>query len=151
MTFRTTILAVMAVSVAWAQAADDEPGRGVARLSLIEGNEVSVRRADSGDIIAAAVNSAVVVQDEVILGLGSRTELQFDWANMLRLSANTAVRLGELEYQRYIVQLAKGTVTWRVLRDQNAYVEISTPTVSVRPIKAGTYRVSVGDEKKKKG
>ncbi len=146
MTFRTTILAVMAVGVTWAQAADDEPGRGVARLSLIQGNDVSVRRGDSGDVVAAAVNAPVVVQDEVIIGLGSRAELQFDWANMLRLSANTAVRLGELEYQRYIVQLAKGTITWRVLRDQDAYVEISTPTVSVRPVRTGTYRVTVGED-----
>src|SRR3954454_4511871 len=98
MTFRTTILAVMAVGVTWAQAADDEPGRGVARLSLIQGSDVSVRRGDSGDVIAARANAPVVVQDEVIIGLGPRAELQFDWANMLRLSANTAVRLGELEY-----------------------------------------------------
>src|SRR4051794_15902161 len=123
MTFRTTILVVMAVGVAWSQAADDEPGPGVVRLSVIDGGDVSVRRGDSGDLIAAAVNAPVVVQDEVITGLVSRTELQFDWANLLRLSANSAVRLGELEYQRYIVQLAKGTVTWRVVRDQNAYIE----------------------------
>jgi hypothetical protein len=37
-------------------------------------------------------------------------------------------------------------VTWRVLREQDAYVEISTPSVSVRPVRKGTYRVTVHDD-----
>jgi hypothetical protein len=121
---------------------DDGPGRGVARISLLNG-DVSVRRGDSGDMIAAGVNAPLVVQDRVMTGSASRTELQFDWANFLRVAANAEVRLAELEHQRYIVQVARGTVTWRVLRDHDAYIEVSTPSVSVRPVRKGTYRVTV--------
>src|SRR5436190_9330348 len=106
----------------------DGPGRGVARISVING-DVSVRRGDSGDVIAAAANSPLVVQDRLLTGTGSRAEIQFDWANMIRLSGDAEVRLAELEYKRYIVQVARGTVTFRVLRDQEADVELSTPSV----------------------
>jgi hypothetical protein len=129
----------------WAQVPEEEPGRGVVRISLLNG-DVSIRRGDSGDYIAAAVNAPLVVEDRILTGAGSRTELQFDWANMLRVSANAEVRLAELENKRYIVQVARGTVTWRVLREQDAYVEISTPSVSVRPVRKGTYRVTVHDD-----
>ncbi len=123
---------------------DDGPGRGVARLSLISG-DVSVRRGDSGDWVAAAVNAPLVVQDRVLTGVGSRAEVQFDWANMIRLSANTEVSLTELEHRRYQVGLARGTVMLRVLRDIDAEIEVNTPSVSVRPVRKGSYRITVTD------
>ena len=128
---------------AWAQ--DEGPGRGVARISVING-DVSVRRGDSEDVIAAAVNSPLVVQDRLLTGPTSRAEVQFDWANMIRLASDAEVRFAELEYKRYIVQVARGTATFRVLRDQDADVEVSTPSVSVRPVKRGTYRISVHED-----
>ena len=138
----------IAVAVALPSRADDSeegPGRGVARISLLNG-DVSVKRGDSGDLVAAALNSPLVVQDRIFTGAASRTEIQFDWANMIRLSSNTEIRLAELEYKRYIVQVARGTVTFRVLRDQEADVEISTPSVAVRPFKKGEYRVTVHED-----
>ena len=129
---------------AWAQ--DEEvPGRGVARLSLING-DVSVRRGDSGDWMAGAVNTPLVVPDRVLTGAASRAEVQLDWANMLRLAANTEVRLSELEQQRYQVQVARGTVMLSVLRDSSAEVEVNTPNVSVRPVKKGLYRITVRED-----
>ena len=126
--------------------ADTEgPGRGVARISVLSG-DVSVKRGDSGDWIAAAVNAPLVVQDRLLTGSGSRAEIQFDWANMIRLSTNAEVRLSELEHRRYQIQVARGTTTFRVLRDSDADVEISTPSVSVRPLKRGEYRVTVLDD-----
>ena len=62
---------------------------------------------------------------------------------MIRLGNSTEVRLSQLEFKQYQVQIAAGTTTFRVLRDNDAQVEISTPTVSVRPVRAGTYRISV--------
>jgi hypothetical protein len=120
----------------------DEPGRGVARISLING-DVSVRRGDSGDLVAAAINAPLVVEDHVLTGPGSRAEVQFDWANMIRLDSNSEIRLAELEYNRYIIQVATGRVTFSVLRDTDADVEISTPSVSVRPVQKGDYRITV--------
>ena len=140
------LLAVVALALAaplWAQPQDeDRPGRGVARISLING-DVSVRRGDSGDIVAAAVNGPLVVEDRVLTGPGSRAEIQFDWSNMLRMAGDAEIRLSELEYRRYQIQLAQGLVTFRVLRDIDADVEISTPSVSVRPTRKGEYRIHV--------
>ncbi len=124
----------------WAQ--EDEPGRGVARISLING-DVSIRRGDSGDWVAAAPNSPLVVYDQVLTGPGSRAEVQFDYANLLRLSSDTEVRIAELENRRYQVQMARGTVMISVLRDSDADFEVDTPNVSVRPVKRGMYRITV--------
>ncbi len=145
---RRTISKALAVGflftlTAWAE--DDEPGRGVARLSLIYG-DVSVRRGDSGDWVAASVNAPLVVEDHVLTGSGSRAEVQFDYANFLRLAADADVRLAALEQRRYQVQVARGTVMMRVLRNSDAEVEIDTPNVSVRPTKKGAYRIEVHDD-----
>jgi len=141
---RLTALAGVLAGLAWCQE-EDGPGRGVARLSVING-DVSVRRGDSGDWVAAAINAPLVVQDHVLTGPSSRAEVQFDWANMIRLASNTEIRLAELEYHRYQVQLSRGTVMLRVLRDTDAEIEVNTPSVSVRPTRKGSYRVTVNDD-----
>jgi len=130
-----------------AQAPDDYdgPGRGVARLSLING-DVSVRRGDSGDWIAGVVNAPLVADDSVNTGQNSRAEVQFDWANMIRLAGNSEIVLAQLDNDRYIIRIVRGTSTFRVLRDSNAEVELSTPNVSVRPLKKGIYRVTVRED-----
>ncbi len=149
---KPTILAVLLASAmlpAWAQApapqpADDgyAPEHGVARLSVVNG-EVSIRRGDSGELTAAALNGPLVMNDHVATGPGGRAEVQFDWGNMIRIGPETEVRLGDLQDRHYLVQIAIGTTSFRVLRNSGADVEISTPTVSVRPLDEGTYRVSV--------
>jgi hypothetical protein len=122
-----------------------DPGdaeHGVARLSLFQGN-VSVRHGDAGELTAAAINAPLVATDRVVTGDVGRAEVQFDAMNMIRLGPASEVRLSELQYKSYQVQIAEGTVMFRVLRDNDAQVEISTPTVSLRPLRAGTYRVLV--------
>ena len=124
---------------------DEAPGRGVARISLING-DVSVRRGDSGDWVAAAINSPVIAPDSVFVGGGSRAEVQLDYANLIRLGANTEVRFAQLEQRRYQLQVGRGTVTYTVLRDSDRDVDLSTPNVSVRPLRKGSYRVTVRDD-----
>ena len=137
--------ALIAASIpypALAQDDDDGPGRGVARISLING-DVSVRRGDTGEFVAAAINSPVVVQDRVVTGVNSRAEVQLDYSNYIRLAGEAEIRLSELEYRRYQVQVARGLVTVNVLRDSDADVEIATPAISIRPNKRGIYRIVV--------
>ena len=124
-----------------AQDADDAK-RGVARLSLIEG-DVSVQRGDSGELVAAAVNAPLTAQDRILTGPSSRAEIQIDSASVMRLGANAEVGMAELEYRRAILQMARGTATFRVLRDSTADIEVDTPNVSVRPSRQGTYRITV--------
>jgi hypothetical protein len=141
------LIAAMLAGPAAARAEDDDnPGRGVARVSVVNG-DVSVRRGDSGDWVAAAVNAALVVEDTIATGPNSRAEVQFDSANVLRLGPDAEVRLSELEQARYQVQVARGTVEFSVLRESEADVDVSTPAVSVRPSRAGRYRIHVaGDQ-----
>lgn len=120
----------------------DAPDRGVARVSAMMGN-VSVRRGDSGEAVAAVVNAPLVAGDRVVTSDTGRAEVQFDFANLVRLGPSTEVRLSELAYHHYQIQIATGTTIFRVVRETDAQVEISTPSVAVRPLKAGVYRVSV--------
>src|SRR6185295_6849130 len=124
---------------------DSDAGRGVARISILNG-DVSVRRNDSGEYAAAAINAPVVAGDSIATGPSARTELQFDSANMLRIGHDSEVRLTDLESGRIGLQVARGTLTYSLPRESGAQVEISTPTVSVRPLNRGAVRVSVLDD-----
>ncbi|HUA82843.1 MAG TPA: DUF6600 domain-containing protein, partial [Bryobacteraceae bacterium] len=114
----------------------------VARISFMFGN-VSVRRGDSADLIAAAVNAPLTAGDRVVTGDNGRAEVQLDYANFFRLAPGSEVRLGQLQRGRYQVEVAAGTIIYRVLRDSDAQVEISTPSISLRPVHVGVYRLDV--------
>jgi len=124
------------------QADPADRNHGVARISLLNG-DVSVRRGDSGDQVAAAINAPLVVQDVVVTGPASRAELQFDTANRVRFGNDTEVRLSQLTADHFQIQIARGTLTWVVLGDSNPAAEIATPSVAVRPLGRGDYRISV--------
>ena len=147
--FRFSVLAGTVLLVAgWmtpARAQDpDDLKRGVARISLMNG-DVNVRRGDSGEWVAGVINAPLLTDDRIATGQNSRTEVQFDSANILRMGGNAEIRLSQLEAGRYQMELARGTVTFRVLRPSNANVEVDTPSVSVRPSKIGIYRITVND------
>jgi hypothetical protein len=122
----------------------DDLKRGVARISLMSG-DVSVRRGDSGDWVAGVINAPLLTADQISTGPNSRAEVQFDSANMLRIGGNAEIHLAQLEDRRYQMDLARGTVTFRVLRASDANVEVDTPSVSVRPSRQGSYRITVED------
>jgi FecR protein len=119
--------------------------RGVARISLIQG-EVSIRRGDSGDWVAAANNAPLMTDDRISTGPNARAEVQFDAANTLRIGPGAEVRFTDLENRRFLMQLARGTVTFRVLRASDADAEVDTPSVSARPKQIGAYRISVTED-----
>jgi hypothetical protein len=126
-----------------AQTADDLQ-RGVARISSMDG-DVSVRRGDSGDWVAGIVNAPLLAGDYISTGPNSRAEVQFDSANLLRLGGIGEIHLTTLEADRYQLEMARGTLTFNVIRPSNANIEVDTPNVSVRPSKIGIYRISVAD------
>src|SRR5215469_2841870 len=122
----------------------DDQTHGVARISVMDG-QVSVRRGDAGEWVAGVINAPLMADDTVATGPNSRGEVEFDASNMLRIGGNAEVHLTALEGNRYQMELAKGTVTFRVLRPSGANIEVDTPSVSVRPSKAGIYRINVND------
>ena len=135
------LLAAGALVPARAQDPDDMK-RAVARISLMDG-EVSVRRGDTGDWVAGVINAPLLTDDHIATGPNSRAEVEFDAANILRLGGNAEIHLAQLEYGHYQIEVAHGTVTYRVLRNSSANVEVNTPSISVRPVNQGAYRITV--------
>src|SRR5215831_9092329 len=120
----------------------DEPGRAVARLGILNG-DASIRRGDSAEPVAAAVNAPLMSGDELTVAAGGRAEIQMDVAHFMRIAGDTDVRLADLENGHLQVQLAHGLITWRVLRESQSQAEISTPLVSVHPNGLSVVRVEV--------
>ncbi|MSV30672.1 MAG: hypothetical protein EXQ52_18290 [Bryobacterales bacterium] len=147
MRHRLLLLSTATLMLAGSGFADeiDDPNRGVARISLIFG-DVAVKRGDSGEVIAAAVNTPLVATDSVTTGADSRAEIQLDYSHMVRLGPDSELRLTELADRRYLMQLARGTAHYRVLRDSNSESEVSTHAIAVRPVKKGAYRINVLSE-----
>jgi hypothetical protein len=121
---------------------DDQPGQPVARLSIING-DASVLRGDSGEWTAAVLNAPLVAGDSVSVPPGSRAELQLDNGNFLRINGDSEIRIAAFEGNRTQIQLSRGTVTWRSLRDSSLQAEISTPVVAVHPLRLGAVRIEV--------
>jgi len=104
---------------------------GVARLSLIHG-DVSTRRGDSGEWSAAQLNAPLMAGDKVSTGDASRTEIQLDYANILRLAEHTQANITNLTSKQIQIQLGHGMANYTVLRNSDADAEIDTPNVAIR-------------------
>jgi len=127
------------------QAPPDEPGRAVARISVLSG-DASVTRGDSSNPVAAAVNAPIMAGDSLSLSPGATAELQMDGANFARIAGDSQIRISSLDNGKYQIQLAKGLVTYRVLRQTNAQSEIDTPLIAVRPVGLAAVRVEVAPD-----
>jgi uncharacterized protein DUF6600/FecR-like protein len=134
------VLALFALLPAAAQVAQNDPGVG--RVSFIHG-DVTMQRGDSGDFSSLALNTPLVAGDKVATGEGSRTEVQLDYANILRLDQSSQATIAGLDKNRIQVQLSQGLANYSVLRGSQADVEIDTPNVSIHPGKEGRYRVQI--------
>ncbi len=118
---------------------------GVARISIAQG-DVNVRRGDTGQLEAAAINAPLMASDHLQTSPGSRAEVELDYGNLIRLGPNTDVGFATLQYHRYQMQLGAGTIICRVLRDAGSQAEIDTPSIAVRPLGVGEYRISVTED-----
>src|SRR5580692_5893098 len=103
----------------------DSANHGVARLSMMAGG-VQVAHGNMGELAGAVMNAPLLTEDRVLTDAGGRAEVQFDGANLIRVAGSSEVRMGDLQYKHYQVQIAQGLVTFRVLHDNDAQVEIST-------------------------
>ncbi len=118
---------------------------GVARLSIADG-EVNVRRGDTGEAVAGAINAPLLTQDHVETSPNGRAEVELDSGDAVRLAPSTALGFADLRYHRAQIQLGLGTVLYRVLRPASNDVEIDTPSVGVRAAGTGEFRISVYDD-----
>jgi len=120
----------------------DQPGQPVARIGIING-EASVRRGDSGEWVAAVLNAPLMAGDSISVGPGGSVEMQLDYANFVRLGGDSEIRISQLETGRNQIQVSRGLVTWRMLRDSNALSEISTLVGAIRPLRLASVRAEV--------
>jgi hypothetical protein len=104
---------------------------GVARISLIHG-DVSTQRGDSKDWSAAALNAPVLAGDRVSTGDKARTEIQLDYANMLRLAEHSQANVVQLTHSQIQIQLGHGMANYTVFRNSDADAEIDTPNVAIK-------------------
>jgi Family of unknown function (DUF6600)/FecR protein len=117
--------------------------QGVARVSMTHG-EVSTQRGDSGDWSAAVANQPVMTGDKVSTGDGSRTELQLDFANIVRLGPNSKANIANLTRKDIQIQLSQGILNYTVSKDSETEPEVDTPNVSVHPSHHdGVFRIEV--------
>src|SRR5271155_1539698 len=108
-----------------------EEKNGVARISLIKG-DVSTQRGDNGAWSAAALNAPVLPGDRVSTGDKARTELQLDYANMLRLAEHSQANINTLTRSQITIQLGHGMANYSVFGKSDADAEIDTPNVAIR-------------------
>src|SRR5216683_2444235 len=87
-----------------ADAPPDEPGRPVARLSILNG-DAQIKRADTGEWVAAAVNTPLMAGDSLAVSNNGRAEVQFDSSNFVRVAADSEIRLWNMEDNRLQVQV----------------------------------------------
>ena len=92
--------------------ADDDTGpdpgsstHGVARLSIVTG-DVSVRRGDSGDYVAAAINAPLVASDAIAIGPSGRA-VGIDLTPEMIRTAREAARRARVTNATFQVGLAE--------------------------------------------
>ena len=117
----------------------------VARLSAIQG-DVSMQRGDSGDWVAATVNTPLEAGDRVSTGNGGRAEVQLDYANVIRLDENSTIKITDLTATHIQVQVGQGLVEYSVFKNSQTDAEIDTPNSAVHPLRDGDYRIQVNGD-----
>jgi len=129
------------------QGQDENPQTqpAVARLSAIQG-DVSMQRGDSGDWVAATVNTPLEAGDRVSTGNGGRAEVQLDYANVIRLDENSTIKITDLTRTHIQIQAGQGLVEYSVFKNNQTDAEIDTPNSAVHPLRSGDYRIQVNGD-----
>jgi hypothetical protein len=116
------------------------------RVSYIHG-DLSTQHSDSGEWVAATINTPIVYGDRISTGKRSRAEIQLDHANVLRMADESTANVVNLSRTQIQLQIAQGLVNYDVLRNSEANVEIETPNVAIRPqMNGGSYRITVNSD-----
>jgi hypothetical protein len=110
---------------------------------MIDGN-LSTQRGDSGDWVADTINTPVMPGDTLSTGPKSRTEVQLDYANVLRLADNAVAKVADLTEGRIQIQVSQGLVDYVVIRDgDTSNTEVDSPNLAVHPLGRGVFRIRV--------
>ena len=104
---------------------------------------VSTQRGDSGDWSAAALNQPVVGGDKVSTAAGARAEVQLDFANILRLGANSKANIANFTKTAFRFKSGRDCQLHGI-QESDTEPEIDTPNVAVHPAHHdGIFRIEV--------
>ncbi|HTV74422.1 MAG TPA: FecR domain-containing protein [Candidatus Acidoferrales bacterium] len=137
-------LALPVLLFSFAAAPAHAQSTGSAQVSAVDGN-VDFQHGDDGTPEAVTVNTSLAPGDYLTTHDG-RAEVQFDSNVMLRLSSNTQVRFDDIDTESRALVVDEGTIELRVVHDAATYPDIQTPSLTIDPIHAGAYRISVLDD-----
>jgi uncharacterized protein DUF6600 len=141
---RILVLATLAGAFAFAQDAEDPPGRA-ARLSYLSGT-VSFQPGGVDDWVPATLNRPLTTGDRLWTEPGARAEANIGSA-ALRLNGKTNFAFLNLTDQTAQIQLSLGSLSVRLRRlDEQETFEIDTPQVAFSLLRSGEYRVDVNEE-----
>jgi FecR protein len=121
--------------------AEAAPGP-VARVDALSG-DVAIQRGDDNSTLAAVPNAPVLGADYITTGQDGRAEVGFDGRSAVRLGENVQIRFVDVDPANRQMQLAAGTIELRLFGDTDGQSTIDTPSISVIPRTAGSFRVSV--------
>ncbi|MBV8281827.1 MAG: FecR domain-containing protein [Candidatus Eremiobacteraeota bacterium] len=139
----SSALSLVAIGIVHASALADDVG--VARISVLSGS-VTLKRADSGDSVAAAINAPVNAGDYLVTSDGARAEVQFDGSDVVRMDSDAQARFTSVEGPANSLQLAQGTVEVKSLARSAGQPSVQTPSATIRGDAPGRYRVAVDDQ-----
>ena len=117
---------------------------GVARVSVADG-DVEVLRGDTGDRMAARGGMPLGANDTLSTGRSSRAEVQLGPGNLVRLNEESRIRVMDVGNRYFRLEVLSGTVNVSQLKGSEADIDVLAPNTTVRPLKAGVYRVTVRD------
>ena len=134
-----SLVAPLARPVATLAQSEDASQVGVARISDLHGS-VSIQRGDADTAVDAVINAPVLGADYVNTGPNSRAEVEFDGGTMVRLGDNVQMRFSRIDPTNRELQLAEGTIEFRIMRGMNGQTTIDTPSISVVPRDNGNFQ-----------
>jgi hypothetical protein len=130
------------VLLAFSGGASADPPLRVARLGYTSGT-VSFSADGESDWVEASLNRPLTTGDRLWADADSRAEIQID-AAMIRVNANTAFSILNLDDQIAQLQLTQGTLNLRVRSlSADQLVEVDTPNLAFVVRQAGAYRIEV--------
>lgn len=133
-------------------AADDDypdlENSRVARITVVRG-DVQIKRAGGDEWEQAAPNVPLIEGDRIATGENSRFEIQFDYANYLRVDEYSILKVVTLRNEGIAVSLPEGSLNLRLGRfdREREYFEIDAPSTTVSVRKEGLYRIDAPRER----
>ncbi len=121
---------------------DNRGDAGTARVSVADG-DVEILRGDTRDHLPARGGMPLVGNDSISTGRSSRAEVQLGPGNLVRLNEDTRVRIVDVGNRYFRMEVLTGTINVSQLKGGEADIDVMAPNTTVRPLKAGVYRVTV--------